>query len=292
LDKFVSFIDPAQVMKDLTSVLWIPLSTYVDFVLHLYPNSTFEYYYKPSYNKGMVAVSGNFGMTRVPIEKNTLPDLSNITYPLVTPVSRLPSGISLVFKVDRENTFKICVGEKKPHDLFGKTNMEFDKYQEIAQFAVENSVLDNKGKQVLEDLSKVNYKYISPSINTSGFTPAAMYLGMNWVLMGAAGDFTKKNIYVTQTATNEFIKPRVYYCGNPTSELIGGDACCHKFVADILDDIWNNPVHGKFSEKFSCDVKSQLAEEVGTECMKNAMTDQEIRIALVTKLLALEGNTG
>jgi len=82
-------------------------------------------------------------------------------------------------------------------------------------------------------------------------------------------------------------------CGVPSVEGVGeggveegegGNPCCSKFVGEIMEDIWTTQ---KFSERLSCEVKSDLIHEVAVDCMREAMTDNEIRIALVTRLMAM-----
>jgi hypothetical protein len=78
-------------------------------------------------------------------------------------------------------------------------------------------------------------------------------------------------------------------CGAPdmgpsTSDM--DSPCCHEFVKEILDRMWeqNYSVISQNCSKFSLATKAEISHTVASECMKNAMTEEQIKVALANHL--------
>jgi len=96
-------------------------------------------------------------------------------------------------------------------------------------------------------------------------------------------EFQKKEHIVT-TISRTLVKRRHKKCGVPSAVNSIGVPCCHQFVAEILDQMWD-----ELALKFSDEIKKSVCNSVSESCMKSAMTDSEIRINLATKLAEISG---
>lgn len=117
-----------------------------------------------------------------------------------------------------------------------------------------------------------------------------------FVVYSSDNSFTKVDLSEEENEKKDIKTSQVQYrkCGVPnfaeiSTKLLSDPSsispCCHTYVEEVLDNMWEEYLPLLLqSKKFSEKSKKEISHEVSVACMKTAMTNNEIKIALAEKL--------
>lgn len=296
------------------SVLWvIPKGCLV-----LLPDFSFEYYANNGRKKGVYVFGGKWTLARDLVRNAYIPFFKIVYYnfdeklfhifPDVSPKlprRRFDFADDYTKKILKEDLKEKKKDERKSLQKLPKgIKYNFQKFSGISdQHKVHENYSPYTYKAILDRafscVQKVEFA-VHPFHEKSQIPGKDMAIlgtdllppDMKWRLNSNCREISQKRNIVTAINNFRYRDPKenMRKCGVPNFESsMENSPCCHVFVEEICDELWEEKESNsmkKFNEIFPEEIKKEVSNEVAVSCMKNAMTDYEIRIELLGKLLA------